>query len=420
MRIFLRGIAALVAAFFMSATVSAAIYRGEGVASLEMGRVAARQAAIDDAVRWISMTQGGQLRAASISQNGDLAEALMAGPEMLKGRTKVIAERVQDGLLMVTVELDTAAPQDGPVNACPKPALSGGRALQRAMLVTYFEVPKPQDAGDLGNLATWLPARLAARMAQYREVRGLDASTVSLFPEGRVMDPWQAVPLARELGRREGVQLILAGRVLDSGVTRKEPRMQIFGNSEPNQQGAYYIGPMAGFLGIAARTVPVERRFAVEYWLYDGLSGGVLSRGTVDGVARGSVSQETPRLFDVANLFQTDYGRLIDGQLSEIARRLAAEAACLPFASRVVRVEGDRVYLSAGALDGLAETDRLIVYKQQPSTEIRRGDGEVLGVPERIIGDLELIQVQSRFAIAVMRNSRGKVEVGDWVRFPVR
>ena len=83
-------------------------------------------------------------------------------------------------------------------------------------------------------------------------------------------------------------------------------------------------------------------------------------------------------------------------------------------------MDGDRVYLGAGTLDGLASADRLIVYKQQPQTEIRRGDGVVLGLPERVIGDVELLQVQPRLAVAMLRNARGKVDVGDWVRFPVR
>lgn len=44
----------------------------------------------------------------------------------------------------------------------------------------------------------------------------------------------------------------------------------------------------------------------------------------------------------------------------------------------------------------------------------------VLGLPERMIGDVELLQVQPRLAVALLRNARGTVETGDWVRFPVR
>jgi hypothetical protein len=82
-------------------------------------------------------------------------------------------------------------------------------------------------------------------------------------------------------------------------------------------------------------------------------------------------------------------------------------------------VDGDRIYLSAGALDGLAVRDRLVVYKPRPATEIRRIDGEILGVPEQQLGDIEIEQVQPRFAVARLRGGKLKVDAGDWVRFPV-
>lgn len=418
--------AALWAAFLLAGPATAEVYRAEGVASLESGRVAARQQAIEDAVRQMAMTHAGTLQASSRLDNGELAESGMTGPLTLPGTPRVLRENQRDGLLFVTVEVDTDEPVAAPGSmtpggqVCARPATPAGRFLTRRLVSTYFEVSQPQDAGDLGNLATWLPSELSRRLNALRDVRALDAGNVSLFPGGKVQEPWQASDAVRDIGRREEVQFVLAGRVLDTGVTRKEPRLGVFGGASGSEAGLYYTGPLAGLFGASTRVVPVERRFAVEYWLYDALTGGVLATATAATTARGAVHDSSPRVFELSRFQQNDYGRSVATLLDGVAGKLASTMHCLPFAARVVRVDGDRVYLGAGTLDGLASADRLIVYKQQPRTEIRRGDGVVLGLPERVIGDVELLQVQPRLAVAMLRNARGKVETGDWVRFPVR
>lgn len=419
--------AALWAAFLLAGPATAEVYRAEGMASLESGLVAARQQAIEDAVRQMAMTHAGTLQATSRLDNGELSESSMTGPLTLPGTPRVLQESQRDGLLFVTVEVDTAEPVSAAEaagasasQACARPATPAGRFLTRRLVSTYFEVSQPQDAGDLGNLATWLPSELSRRLNALRDVRALDAGNVSLFPGGKVQEPWQASDAVRDIGRREEVQFVLAGRVLDTGVTRKEPRLGAFGGASGSEAGLYYTGPLAGLFGASARVVPVERRFAVEYWLYDALTGGVLATATVATTARGAVHDSSLRVFDLSRFQQNDYGRSVATLLDGVAGKLANTMHCLPFAARVVRVDGDRVYLGAGTLDGLASADRLIVYKQQPQTEIRRGDGVVLGLPERVIGDVELLQVQPRLAVAMLRNARGKVDVGDWVRFPVR
>lgn len=419
--------AALWAAFLLAGPATAEVYRAEGMASLESGLVAARQQAIEDAVRQMAMTHAGTLQATSRLDNGELTESSMTGPLTLPGTPRVLQESQRDGLLFVTVEVDTAEPVSAAEaagasasQACARPATPAGRFLTRRLVSTYFEVAQPQDAGDLGNLTTWLPSELSRRLNALRDVRALDAGNVSLFPGGKVQEPWQVSDAVRDIGRREEVQFVLAGRVLDTGVTRKEPRLGAFGGASGSEAGLYYTGPLAGLFGASARVVPVERRFAVEYWLYDALTGGVLATATVATTARGAVHDSSLRIFDLSRFQQNDYGRSVATLLDGVAGKLANTMHCLPFAARVVRVDGDRVYLGAGTLDGLASADRLIVYKQQPQTEIRRGDGVVLGLPERVIGDVELLQVQPRLAVAMLRNARGKVDVGDWVRFPVR
>lgn len=423
--------AAFGAAFVFLAPLPALaeIYRAEGMASLEVGRVAARQAAIEDALRQIAITHQGGLQGSSQAADGAVvAESLMLGPVSLPGKTRVLSETQRAGMLIVSVEHDTdpplpAAQQAGATGggaSCQRSALPPGRFLARRIVSTYFSVQQPTQASDLGGIASWFPSQLASKLNQQRDVQALDASQMSLFPQGQVQEPWQAVETVRDIGRRESVQFVLAGRIVDTAVTRKEPRPIAFDQRNDTDQGVYYTGPLSGLLGLSIQPVPVQRRLIVEYWLYDALSGGVLLREQLTREARGNVSMASMHLFDTGTLASSDYGRLIEQTMGEIAAKVRDTMQCLPFSSRVARVEGDKVYLEAGALDGLALRDRLLLYKPRPASEVRRMDGQVLGVPEQVIGDLEIMQVQPRLAVGRMRNSSLKVEAGDWVRFPVR
>lgn len=350
----------------------------------------------------------------------------MLGPLSLPGKTRVLSESVREGLLFVRVEHNTEADADGapaaagaPQAACQRAAMPPGRFLARRLVTTYFDVAHPQDASDLGSVSQWFPAELARLFNQRRETQALDASSLSIFPGGRPREISAAAETVREIGRREAAQFVLAGRIIDTGITRREPRYSLFGQGGADGQGVYYNGPLGGFLGLSVRSVPVARRFEMEYWLYDALSGGVLMRDSLLRDVQGDVHPQSARLFSVSDLTQSAYGQAIRQVMDEVAAKVAATMQCLPFATRVARVEGDRVYLSAGALDGLALRDRLVVYKPRPATEIRRLDGDVLGVPEQQLGDVEVEQVQPRFAVARLRNGQLKVDVGDWVRFPV-
>lgn len=399
----------------------AEVYQAEGVASLEAGRVAAREAAIGDALRQIAIThRGGMLASSQVVAGLQTAESMMLGPLSLPGKTRVLSETLRDGLLLVRVEHDTdAADGEQKADACQRATMPPGRFLARRIVTSYFQLERPADASDLGSIAVWFPGELVRLFNLRRETQALYAGTMSIFPGGRMLEATAAADTVREIGRREGAQFVLAGRIIDTAVTRREPRVGVFGSGTPSGQGTYYTGPLAGLLGMSVRNVPVERRFEIEYWLYDTLSGGVLLRDNLRRVARGDVHAQSSRVFNVDAMVESEYGQAMGQVLEEVAAKVSAAVQCLPFATRVARVEGDKVYLSAGALDGLAVRDRLVVYKPRPATEIRRIDGEVLGVPELQLGDVEIEQVQPRFAVARLRNGKLKVDVGDWVRFPV-
>lgn len=398
----------------------AEVYQAEGIASLEAGVVAAREAAVQDALRQIAIThQGGLVASSNVVAGLQTQESLMLGPLTLAGKTKVLGESQREGLLFVRVEHDTDAGEQQQVDPCQRAAMPPGRFLARRIVTTYFQLERPTVASDLGSIATWFPGDLVRLFNQRRDTQALYAGGVSILPGGVMREASAAADTVRDIGKREAAQFVLAGRIIDTSVTRQEPRVGAFGGAYDGRQGTYYTGPFAGLLGLSVKQVPVERRFELEYWLYDTLSGGILLRDNLLYQARGDVSPLSQRVFGVGDLASGDYGKVVIQSLNQIVDKVSSAVQCLPFATRVSRVDGDRIYLSAGTLDGLAVRDRLVVYKPRPATEIRRIDGEILGVPEQQLGDIEIEQVQPRFAVARLRAGKLKVDAGDWVRFPV-
>lgn len=399
----------------------AEVYQAEGIASLEAGGVAAREAAIQDALRQIAIThQGGLVASSNMVAGLQTQESLMLGPLTLPGRTRVLSESRREGLLFVRVEHDTDGGEDSKqLDPCQRAAMPPGRFLARRIVTTYFQLERPTVAGDLGSIATWFPGDLVRLFNQRRDTQALYAGGISIFPGGVMREASAAADTVRDIGKREAAQFVLAGRIIDTSVLRQAPRLGAFGSAPDGRQGSYYQGPFAGLLGLSLKQVPIERRFELEYWLYDTLSGGILLRDNLLRHAHGDVGPLSQRVFAAGDLAQNDYGQVIIQTLNEVVDKVSSAVQCLPFATRVSRVEGDRIYLSAGALDGLAVRDRLVVYKPRPATEIRRLDGAVLGVPEQQLGDIEIEQVQPRFAVARLRNGKLKVDAGDWVRFPV-
>ncbi|MGL6071151.1 flagellar assembly protein T N-terminal domain-containing protein [Craterilacuibacter sp.] len=411
----------------------AAVYQAEGMASLGAGREAAREMAIDDALSQIAVSHGGRLLGVSELGSQGLAESSLLGPKRVPGRMTVISEREGEQLLYVTVSLDTAAlssesaaaqPAAVPASAaatdiCAAGALPPGRFLKRRALSTFFAVNHPQQSSGLGDISHWLPAELARRLSEHANVTGLDGGRYTLFAPGVRDEPLAGLDSARALGLREDVQFVVAGQVVDSQVTAQAPRVSLFGVADSVDASITYNGPFAGFLGASMRVAPVARQFSMDVWLYDGFSGALLARERLSGVARGDVAPSSARSFTPYSLAGSDYGRMISGLLDQAVEHLTANMTCLPFTSRVVRVEGGKVYLGAGAVDGLAVGDRLLVYRQQPDTRIRAASGEVLGVPEVLLGDVSITQVQPRLAIGIMNGGR-LPQTGDLARFPRR
>lgn len=409
-------LAALVAAFVLPLTpAGAAKLLGTGMATLDNGVPAARELAIQDAVRQAALTQGASVQSTEYADNGQLGDSTRLTAAPLSGKVTVLREYQRDDLYYVEVEVDTDAMRAAPQRCAP----SGGRELKRRVVATYFNVEHPADASDMPELATQLPVELARRLPVGGPFLASAAGQVSVLADPRLAEPQAGADTVREIGRREGAQFVIAGRVLDTAVAAKGLRASLFDGDHGGEQGVFYNGPLSGLLGGAVRYRPTVRQFDVEVWVYDALTGGLLANHHLSTSGTGQVAPPAPRPFGSTAFWRSDYGHAVDKLLERAVQQTADTVACIPFTARVARVDaGKRVYLNAGGLAGLAVGDRLLLYKPQPASPLRSaGSTGELGIAEALSGTVVLTQVQPGLSIGVVQNARLAVEEGDYLRF---
>ncbi|WP_293765758.1 flagellar assembly protein T N-terminal domain-containing protein [uncultured Aquitalea sp.] len=423
-RTFRYTVAALVAAFVFSPFALAAPVTAEGIAPLDGGQAAARELAIRDALQQAAISQGGEFKSLQMMESGNVAETSTLSAPSLQGKVKVLKEYSADGLYHVQLRIDPSAgaatPQAKPQSAaCGMPA---GRVLRRKLLTTYFHVVRPAEANDLQELATSVPTDLARRLSAKGGFDVRDAGRLTVLSNSYSSEPAAGWETVHEIGRKEDIQFVVAGRILSTAVTDKALRASLYESNNVSEQGMYYNGPFANLLGGAVKFRPTARQFDMEVWVYDTLTGAVLASRRVSNVAQGKVLSPIKVPFGSAAFWDTDYGRMVNGVLDKAANEVADVVACIPLAAKVVKVDGGkRVYLNVGGLDGIATGDQLLLYKPRSAEVVRSGGGvRELGVPEDLSGSVSVIQVQPNFSIAVVQSARLPVEEGDYVRFMTR
>ncbi|BBH12167.1 hypothetical protein CH06BL_14150 [Chromobacterium haemolyticum] len=415
----------LLAAAFAAAfvcPVGAEVMRAEGVASLDNGVAAAREQALQDALKMVALRQGARVEASQGLDYGKSSESGSLTPlAPAQGAVKVTQEFQQGKLYHVLVEVDTGKPSGAARGKEPACAMPPGRSLRRKIVTTYFQVDRPAEASDMPELATGLPTELSRRLGANRMYSLLDANTVSVLPDSRVAEPAAGAEIARRIGQSEDAQFVVAGRVLATGATAKGLRKSLYESNNTSQQGTFYNGPFAGLFGGGVKYVPTERQFDAEVWVYDALTGALLARDRVSELAKGDVTPNPPRPFASAAFWQSDYGQAVNRALDQAVSRIGNVISCIPFSARIVKlVDARQVYINAGSLDGVAVGDKFLVYQRKSAQPVRDLiSGRELGVLETLAGDVIISQVQPNFAVGAVQ-SQGKVSEGDYVRFMPR
>ncbi|MES2070417.1 MAG: flagella assembly protein FlgT middle domain-containing protein [Pseudomonadota bacterium] len=263
--------------------------------------------------------------------------------------------------------------------------------FKKKVVAAAFDVVKPGQLQDIDDIAHGFPRELLARLE--RSGKFLTRSASSLLGAGVAVD----VPnlhTVRQLAEFNDSQFVIAGQVV-SAESWAVPK----------------------FLGLLETK---KRLLAVEIYVFDGLSGVLLTRHRFDSVVEKEVVVGRDKTFGGSAFFATAVGRALDDMLDAGVRAVSADLEVQPFAAKVVRISNNELTFDAGANSAIVPGDVLGVYRISHQLPLMRPADQVsLGTQEGMLGRVAVSQVQLGFSVGALSadSNRKGIQVGDLVRW---
>jgi hypothetical protein len=149
---------------------------------------------------------------------------------------------------------------------------------------------------------------------------------------------------------------------------------------------------------------------AVDIRLVDTTTGQVLqshnavgkaeSSGVGVGVSRGLVD------FGAEGFQNTPLGQATREAIRDAVRFIIANMDTVPFSAKVVKVEGNKVYINAGSLMNIRTGFKFYAYSLGEDI-VDPDTGLKLGADEKLIGTVEVREVQDKFSIGFLQSGSG-------------
>lgn len=399
----------------------------EGIAPLgSEGIEAARRAAVADALENAALFNGASVKTSTQNNGQKWGESsqIRGTPA---GDYRMVREWQSNGFLHVIVDVEPA-PVVAPSAVEPSPAGQNPRAVarcagadyKRKVLVSHFWIQRPAQMADLDRFPEGLQLEMVRKFYDSGAFIAQRAPSEAVFDlQPQYIDPILQPERVREMARRYAVQFVVGAIVRDLS-TSGERYATTHGNDIRAGERKLELNlPLVNFTQYGVKATPSARRFEYELFVFDGVSGALINRHRLAGKADGVVLQDSAASMGTEGFKETDFGRLVETKLQEGAGLVQQDIACIPFSARITRVEKNRVYFDAGGTSRIGVGDTLQVYRITPNVlpvAAASFDSTMsLGLPEEIVGNINVTQVQPLFAMGLMSGTN--VQAGDYVRF---
>ncbi len=316
----------LLLCFFISMPLVADPVEVSGVATIrDLDLEEARRYALIDAIK--SADTFGK-----VAERRKIERAILSHKGLLPDRVagvEILSQEIDDGTLKVWARVEVEIGRRCErlslyrkriaITAFPllTPALARGRAALFLVLGLSREVARRRGGGGGYRVVELAPAHLFESRNE----------SVNSLQEGTVM-PSNVM----RVGERNAVQMVVTGLVRDAAT----------------DYTAHYAldTPLGEF------PFPVgsdQRALELQLMVYDAVNGALIDQRTIRDDGRGSTS---PEALDAAGLsqahFDSGFGRIVGRLVEQAKLYLDDTLRCQPFAARVVRIEGDDIYIDAG------------------------------------------------------------------------
>ncbi|GAB4269402.1 MAG: hypothetical protein Kow0065_19510 [Methylomicrobium sp.] len=372
----------------------------EGLAPVtDHGKLLARKQALQDAVRQASWQAGVTTQGVtSMRQDGILFDAFTMRTGSWVNFANVLREWEEEGLYHVRAQVTLSASD----YCLPQ--------YRKRIVATGFPLVKQGQLGGMESqdIPNGIPREIMNLMVQSGEFIGDDQTHTAVY---RVADRAPSVtdfqPYTQShilsVASQQGAQFVLSGVIRDLQI---DPADNVAG---------------AGLIAMAknlARGVWGKRTIGVDIYVHDGFSGALLTQYRYTDAVIGDVW--IPASYSVGSEGFRDHS--VGARLSDIIDKASLDIrkalSCYPFTTRIIKIEGDKVYIDAGAQERLNIGDQLIVYGNVGGELHIHGGREFIGHDKQPVGVLTIRELQPRYAVGNMEvpPSQSGVGIGDWVR----
>jgi hypothetical protein len=387
-----RIVAAIAASLGLLASVGAAELTVEGSAPIRNGDVGqARELATRRALASAAALGSATISAQTLVRDGVVVnDTAQLRSSACTENSQVLGETI--GKDELTQRLQVTVRDSG---ACRQ---SCQQATLNRLIVAGFSVEHPEQILPIEK--SWLtnltPVEIARWVDKRRQVLVVHDATVfpHLTPD-RAPKPFLTVA-DREtpfsvLARHHRGQYVLAG---------------VYRNIGFIDQGWFDKGIVNR--GLFGKTRLIE----IDAFIHDGVNGAVLDRKTFSAVANGQVLMTPRPAVGTAEFYASDLGRVWGRLVSDIADWATDKISCMPFVARVLKIEGQKIYLDAGADSGLSVGDTLALHTwRRPPAPVRGEDKLVLGEEKSSRTTVSIKYRYPEFSVAEMIEAGHTIDI---------
>jgi len=375
----------------------------EGQAIIKNGaKLLARKMAIRDAIREASLTNNSQINSHTrVDRNTIALDSFSLRTAALVKQTKVIDEWIEKDIYHVRVIINLTS------HASCKPI------YRKKIVATAFPFSHPSHTSlsESNDLSPGIPREISNMLAESGEYTTRNKTHTVLFqeaglaPELQENHPYQASEIIN-LAKNNQAQFVLSGVIRDlDSADRHYTRGNGFG----------------AWLGSFSSYYNNSRAITIDIYIHDGYTGALLFqhryKDTVDSTFS-SIWVPDNVMVGSIDFKNSATGNVITNIINQSANDIQESIGCFPFYTRILKIEGNKIFIDAGAQERINPGDQLIVYRNAGTIHALDSDQEIVGLYKNAVGMMTITEVTPLFSVGELEAPPYMlgVEVGDWVK----
>lgn len=349
----------------------------------------ARQQAIQDALRQAMLKAGASVSSIQKLSNGALTRddfQIRANSEVRQ--YQLLDEEIRDARIFVRVRSYIVADRSG---------CSGGLYAKDISLIRFnWQHKDDASYGQIYQLDRAVTRALFDRLGQQRQVfvtRSWLDNNLGVEPGKIQQGDSDFARQIQALAVQTDSQYLIFGSIVDASL--QQPDQGIADNIFP---GAWFKTPL--------------RRFTLQLYLYDGLTGQLLEQPFYQTQANWTFDKEAVVDPISQDFWQSSYGMEITSTLNRITEELKGRLQCERPTARIIRIDGLDYHINLGKTNGLKVGDRFRILHKADFTDV---NGQEHALRNAAAGTMEVTKVYPENAVLhpLSQYAAGNIQVSD-------